>query len=80
MPEKHPSIMRALGLVTGDLWGVLRGRPRKPVSEDRIHRETVRKETSERVVSTGSGEVVLRRTIIEEVEVRKPGGSGGGGG
>lgn len=69
MPEKHPSIMRALGLVTGDLWHVLRGKPRKAPPPPK---QVVRSETTEEVRETEQGRVVLRRTVIEEVEVRRP--------
>jgi hypothetical protein len=68
MPRKHPSIMRALGLVTGDLWSVLRGKPRQAPPPTQV----LRSETTEEVRQTEQGRVVLRRTVIEEVEVRRP--------
>jgi hypothetical protein len=67
MPEKPPSIMRALGLVTGDLWHTITGKPRKPAPKKRV----LRQETTEEVRQTEQGNVVLRRTVIEEVEVRR---------
>jgi hypothetical protein len=70
MPQKHPSIMRALGLVTGDLWSTLTGRPRKPAGAPK--KQVLRTETTEEVRQTEQGNVVLRRTVIEEVEVRRP--------
>jgi hypothetical protein len=58
------SILRALGLVTGDLWGVIVGKNlgKKP--------QVVRKDVQEREVETPEGPVVLRRTTIDEVEER----------
>jgi hypothetical protein len=70
MAEKHPSIMRALGLVTGDLWSALTGRPRAPGPSPRT--QVLRNETTEHIRPTDEGSVVLRRTVIEEVEVRPP--------
>ena len=72
MPEKHPSIMRALGLVTGDLWSTLTGRPRKPATPAGPKKQVLRTETTEEVRQTEQGKVVLRRTVIEEVEMRPP--------
>jgi hypothetical protein len=60
--------MRALGLVTGDLWSVITGRPRKKPPP----RQTLRSRTTEEVRRTDESDVVLRRTIIEEMEVRRP--------
>ena len=74
MPEKHPSIMRALGLVTGDLWHTLTGKPRKPPAPRPAgpQKQVLHTETTEEVRETAQGKVVLRRTVIEEVEVRRP--------
>jgi hypothetical protein len=72
MPEKHPSIMRALGLVTGDLWHTLTGKPRKPAPPAAPKKQVVHTETTEEVRQTEQGKVVLRRTVIEEVEMRPP--------
>jgi hypothetical protein len=61
-----PSLIRALGLLTGDLWSAITGRPRKP-SRKTVLRHDVREETRD----TPEAKVVLRRTTIEEIEVRK---------
>jgi hypothetical protein len=60
------SIMRALGLVAGDLWAVFAGkRPGKKTT-------LLRRDVQEREVATPRGTVLLRRTTIDEVEKRPP--------
>jgi hypothetical protein len=69
-PNQGPGLIRALGLLTGDLWSALTGKPRKPPKKTVLHRD-VEEETRD----TPQGKVILRRTTIEEVEVRKPPGA-----
>jgi hypothetical protein len=57
--------MHAFGLVAGDLWSAVTGRPRKPA------KKVVRHEVEEETRQTPDGKVVLRRTTIEEVEIRR---------
>ena len=64
--------MRAFGLVAGDLWSAVTGKPRKP------EKTVLRREVEEQTRDTPDGKVVLRRTTIEEVEIKRddPGGDG----
>jgi hypothetical protein len=64
-PDQGPGIIRALGLLTGDLWSALTGKPRKPPQKT-----VLRHDVSEESRDTPDGKVVLRRTTIEEVEIR----------
>lgn len=61
-----PSLMRSLGLVAGDLWSAVTGKPRKP------DKKTVRHEVQEQARDTPDGKLILRRTTIEEVELQRP--------
>ena len=65
MPDKQPSLMRSLGLVTGDLWYLVSGKKRKPPPL------VVRKDVQTQTVQTPHGAVTLKRTTIDEVEFRK---------
>lgn len=60
--------MRALGLAVGDFWRTVTGAPPP------VQRTEVRREVEEREAETAAGRVTLRRTTIEEVEVRPPAG------
>lgn len=66
--EPQAGIMRALGLVAGDLWKVVTGR--RPAFRQGT---VVRRDVEEREVPTADGKVVLRRTTVEEVEVQRTG-------
>jgi hypothetical protein len=67
MPDAKggPPLVRALGLLVGDLWCALTGRPRTPPD-----RRVLRHETEERTGDAPQGKVTLRRTTIEEIEVQ----------
>lgn len=69
MPDKQPSLMRSLGLVTGDLWSLVSGKKRKPPAPPAI---VVRKDVQTQTVETSQGPMTLKRTTIDEVEFRKP--------
>ncbi len=60
--------MRALGLAVGDLWRTVTGAPPP------VQRTEVRREVEEHEAETAAGRVTLRRTTIEEVEIRPPAG------
>jgi hypothetical protein len=66
--KKDPSVMRALGLTLGDLWSVLRTGKAKGIVKKRV----VRKDVEESERQTPQGSVTVRRTVIEEVELRPP--------
>lgn len=73
MAEKRPSVMFSLGQFVGH---VVRG-VKTPATGPRVNvpRVEVRREVSEGVRDTASGPVVLRRTVIEEIELpNTPGG------
>lgn len=63
---KETGLMRALGLVAGDLWKVIAGK-RPGLTQKRV----VRKAVQEHEVPMPEGKVVLRRTTVDEVEVRR---------
>ncbi len=75
----HPSVMRHFGLALGDLWSVIRtGKARTPANPAARPpaQHAARSETSEEERDTPQGKVTLRRTVIEEIEIRsrdKPG-------
>lgn len=67
-PKKKP-LMRLLGEFVGHVAHGVKADPSKPA---RVHE--VRRETTEEVKETKQGQVVLRRTTIEEVVLpREPG-------
>ena len=78
--KQHKSLMHSLGA----FWGHLKhGATGRIVPEDGAQRVEVRRETVERAAEPGevpgveAGSVTLRRTVVEEIEVRPaPGGSG----
>jgi hypothetical protein len=55
--------MRALGLLTGDIWRGLAGAPRPAAPT------VLRHEVKEEATDTPAGRITLRRTTIEEVEL-----------
>jgi hypothetical protein len=64
-PAPSPTVMRGLGLALGDLWSVLKsGKTRPP------KRRIARQRTEEEHRETPEGKVTLRRTVIEEIEIR----------
>lgn len=63
-PNQGPGLIRALGLLTGDLWSALTGKPRQA-------RQVLRRDVQEETRDTPQGKVVLRRTTIEEIEVQR---------
>ena len=63
-PDSKP-LMRSLGEFFGHVWKGVKSDPGPP-------RQVVRREVQEKTVATPGGEVVLRRTTVDEVEVRKP--------
>lgn len=58
--------MRVFGLVAGDLWSAVTGKPRAP------QKKVLRRDVEERTTDTPDGKVILRRTTIEEVEIKQP--------
>lgn len=64
---KDPTVMRALGLLAGDLWSGITGRPRT-TSKKQVLRHDVEEETRD----TPQGKAVIRRTTIEEIEIQPP--------
>ena len=65
MSVPRKSLMRSLG----EFFGHVRAGMRAPVPREEGERTVVRKETEER----REGNVVLRRTVVEEVEIRGEG-------
>lgn len=66
MGEKKPGppLVRALGLLAGDVWCAITGKPRTPPPK-----QVVRHDVEEETRDTPQGKVRLRRTTIEEIEV-----------
>jgi hypothetical protein len=62
---QHPSVMRGLGLALGDLWSVVKTGKTKPPKK-----HVVRQRVEEEEKDTPQGKVTLRRTVIEEIEIR----------
>jgi len=58
--------MRNLGAFFGGIWHGVRTDPSKP------KRTEVKREVEEETKQTEGGEVTLRRTTIEEIEVHRP--------
>ena len=70
-PKKKP-LMRLLGEFVGHVAQGVKADPAKRIPEGTAHE--VRRETTEEVKETKQGQVVLRRTTIEEVVLpREPG-------
>ena len=65
MSDPKPSIMHSLGAFFGHVWKGVKTDPSKPEAP-KATRTTVEEEVRE----TSHGKVVLRRTTIEEVELR----------
>lgn len=67
MAEEPKGIMRSLGEFFGH---IARGIATDPAAAKRSERRVIREETTEREATTADGQsVILRRTVIEEVEV-----------
>jgi hypothetical protein len=65
MPQEHKSLMRSLGEFFGHIVHGVRTDPAKPAS-----RTVVGERTQETQATTPDGQrVILRRTVVEEVEV-----------
>lgn len=65
-PAKKP-LMRSLGEFVGHIAKGISTDPSKPANGTR---QTVRRQVEEEVQDTPQGKVVLRRTTIEEIELR----------
>jgi len=81
--KQHNSLMHSLGA----FWGHLKHGATGRIAPEGVRRVELRRETVERPASPGEvpgaepGSVTLRRTVVEEIEVRPgPGGSGSPGG
>jgi hypothetical protein len=61
--DKDKPLMRSLGEFFGHVWQGVKTDPSKKV---------VRREEEVETRETKDGKVVLRRTVIEEVEVKRP--------
>ena len=66
-PKKDISLSRAVGQFFGHLWGA----STRPVPKDEPQREQIRHETQEAEGEINGQKVVLRRTTIEEIEIKK---------
>lgn len=78
--KQHKSLMHSLGA----FWGHLKhGATGRIAPEDGARRVEVRRETLERPAAPGevpgleAGSVTLRRTVVEEIEVRPASGGSG---
>jgi hypothetical protein len=69
-PKKKP-LMRLLGEFVGHVAQGVKADPAKPAATGNVHE--VRRETTEEVKETKQGQVVLRRTTIEEVVLPREG-------
>lgn len=58
---------RAVGRFFGHIWGAAS----KPIPEEKPRTQVVRHQVEEGVGALGDKKVVLRRTTIEEVEIRE---------
>ncbi|MEX0876396.1 MAG: hypothetical protein WD114_02960 [Phycisphaerales bacterium] len=77
--DKDITISRAVGRFLGHLWGAsTKPVPTEPDSEPRSR--VVGHETTEAEGSIDGKKIVLRRTTIDEVEIREEPGEPGGGG
>ena len=68
MSNKKESISRSLGKFTGEIWRALRA----PAGDSQKHEVKRTVETEER--DTPAGKVTLRRTTIEEIELKNEDG------
>lgn len=59
------SLSRSLGEFFGNIWKGVRA----PVEPPPAQRQILRHETTEQVRATESGNVIVRRTVIEELEI-----------
>ncbi|MBL8877373.1 MAG: hypothetical protein JNM86_16400 [Phycisphaerae bacterium] len=66
-PQDKKSLSRSLGEFFGHIWkGV-----QEPVGQD-PQKQILRQETTEQVRDTEHGKVIVRRTIVEELEIPTP--------
>lgn len=65
--DKDISISRAVGQFFGHLWGATT----KPAPPDQPRAHEVGRETSEREGEIDGKKIVLRRTTIDEIEIRE---------
>lgn len=65
-PDKDIPLSRAIGRFFGHIWNAAA----KPAPPDEPTKQTVRKTTEETTGELGGRPVVLRRTTIEEIEIR----------
>lgn len=66
-PQDKKSLSRSLGEFFGHIWkGV-----QEPVGQD-SQKQILRQETTEQVRDTEHGKVIVRRTIVEELEIPTP--------
>ncbi len=75
--EPNKPLMRSLGQFWGHVWRGATGKVEEGgEGPDGVRRVEVRRETTERAAAPGevpeglSGSVTLRRTVVEEIEVR----------
>lgn len=62
----NKTLMRSLGEFVGHIWSAVRADPGAGVERREVSRRT---ETETR--ETGAGTVTLRRTTVEEIEIRR---------
>lgn len=63
--RSEKSLSRSIGEFFGHIWkGV-----KEPIGTEAGEKQILRQETSEEVRATESGNVIVRRTVIEELEV-----------
>jgi len=66
-PDHKKSLSRSLGEFFGHIWkGV-----QEPVDAP-AEKQILRQETTEQVRETASGKVIVRRTVVEELEIPTP--------
>lgn len=71
-PQQSKTVMRSLGEFFGHIVKGVRTDPAAPPArEEGPARTVVREETHEETSETPEGKMILRRTIIEEVELRR---------
>ena len=68
-PDQRKSLSRSLGEFFGHIWkGV-----QEPVEGGApAEKQILRQETTEQVRETASGKVIVRRTVVEELEIPTP--------
>jgi hypothetical protein len=66
MPDSNDSIVRNIGKFTGEIWRAIKA----PVPTSSKETHEVRRTVETDVQETDEGKVTLRRTTIEEIEIR----------